>query len=54
MEYVIAGLENDINDILANIISGGAETIDHAVLVRIENSGQDFSTINSQLEQIID
>lgn len=42
-----------INNILENIITGEEEELDSNILTKIENSDQDLTDINAQLEEII-
>lgn len=42
-----------LNDLLENIISGTDEPLNQKILNQIDKSGQDFTDINNQLEEII-
>lgn len=42
-----------LNELLENIISGTDEPLNQKILNQIDKSGQDFTDINNQLEEII-
>lgn len=51
--YAPVDITPKLNDLLENIISGTDEPLNQKILNQIDKSGQDFTDINNQLEEII-